>query len=550
MRRPNRFSPAISLAILGLVIAPAAQGQAQAPWTITMRAMQNPLPAGQCTAIEVVVRDAGGRTPLRPDGRQLDWQDFELSFAAAPGSPPDAFRWSNEKHRFLCAGVAFPASGTVIAHYPGAHLRPGEFWSGVDVRQQVDIAIQGTPDVAVASTGMPSQPMAPGSAQAPGAAAAAVGQPYPSSPAAASQPYAPPPNQTSQGAAPAGAVTGYQAGGQAQPYPQPGYQAAGGAAAGGQAGVAAAGYPQPGAAGAAAAGYPPSVAPAGGAAAPAGAAYPQAGAAVGAPAAAAGGAYPQAGVAGGQAAASAPGYPQPGLPADPNAAPAYASPGYPQAPQATPAVPPSVVAITPAPAQGKPKSGGFFKKLGAHIKQRASDIKNQTAENLTNSANQVVDATTQTGTGLVAGATAQVSSAARGSVGGIGKAILPSKGQADNLAVALNYGQAEFRSRLFSGGPIPVLEPAGRELVQQFAAELTTRPGRFQIQVHVDPIDNALGLSKQQAGLFKNALVERGVDGSRLEAVGYGASALRPEMPPDGGPASSARLIIIPLNSQ
>jgi outer membrane protein OmpA-like peptidoglycan-associated protein len=206
--------------------------------------------------------------------------------------------------------------------------------------------------------------------------------------------------------------------------------------------------------------------------------------------------------------------------------------------------------ITPAPAQGEHKSGGFFKKLGAHIKQRASDIKNQTAENLTNSANQMVDATTQTGTGLVAGATAQVSSAARSSVGGIGKAILPSKGQADNLAVALNYGQAEFRSRLFSGGSIPVLEPAGREVVQQFAAELKTRPGRFQIQVHVDPIENALALSKQQAGVFKNALIERGVDGSRLEAVGYGATAPRPEVPPDGGPASSARLVIVPLNAQ
>jgi outer membrane protein OmpA-like peptidoglycan-associated protein len=87
-------------------------------------------------------------------------------------------------------------------------------------------------------------------------------------------------------------------------------------------------------------------------------------------------------------------------------------------------------------------------------------------------------------------------------------------------------------------------------VVQQFAAELKTRPGRFQIQVHVDPIENALALSKQQAGVFKNALIERGVDGTRLEAVGYGATAPRPDVPPDGGPASSARLIIIPLNTQ
>ena len=128
-----------------------------AQWNISMRAMQNPLPVGQCTAIEVVVKDPNGYAPLRPNGSQLDWQDFELTFTAAS---PDAFAWSNEKHRFLCARAPTAASATVIAHYPGSQLKPNQIVAGVDVTQSVEVAMQGVqaPATTAAVSDMPQQP--------------------------------------------------------------------------------------------------------------------------------------------------------------------------------------------------------------------------------------------------------------------------------------------------------------------------------------------------------------------------------------------------------
>jgi outer membrane protein OmpA-like peptidoglycan-associated protein len=471
MRHPNPFSVAvISLAILGLVLAPAAQGQAQGPWTVAMRAMQNPLPVGQCTAIEVVVRDANGATPLRPDGRQLDWQDFELSFTSAA---PDAFAWSNERHRFLCAKAPTAAVAIVVAHYPGSHLLSNEILPGVNVSQQVEVYLQGVPAPAVATaaptpppTPAPGHPYAPSSAAGPGSSQAPTTQVVPG-----------------------------------QPYQPPGYQ------------------PQP---------TPPA-----------------------------------------QSGASAAGYPQPGAPADPNAAQAYGpSSGYqpqttvPAAPQygASPAPTQAAGPTTPqngaAPApqtqvDNKPVKGlgGLFQKIGAHAKKTVGEVTSQTAENLASGANQIVDVTAQTGSGLVSGATAQASSAARSTVSGVGKSILPSKGQSDNLAAALTYGEAVFRNKLFSGSS-EVLEPAGRDLVDRLAAEFKTRPGRFQIQVHVDPIENALQLSEQRAAVLKSALIQRGVEKSKVESLGYGASMLKPEIPPDGGKVSSERVVITQIKTQ
>ena len=123
------------LTLLGLVFALSASAlpRTHAQWTVSMRAMQNPLPVGQCTAIEIVVTDARGATPLRPNGQQVDWQDFDLEFTA-PG--PEAFTWSNPRHRFLCAQAPIQSSATVIAHYPGAHLQPHERVPGVDLHNR------------------------------------------------------------------------------------------------------------------------------------------------------------------------------------------------------------------------------------------------------------------------------------------------------------------------------------------------------------------------------------------------------------------------------
>lgn len=132
MRNPV-WRAVTTAAALGVMLA-GYPAEAEAQWTIAMRAMQDPLPVGQCTAIEIVVQDGSGAPPIRPDGRQLDWQDFELEFTA---SVPDAFAWSNERHRFLCARTSIPASATVIARYPGAHLQPNERVPGIEVRHSI-----------------------------------------------------------------------------------------------------------------------------------------------------------------------------------------------------------------------------------------------------------------------------------------------------------------------------------------------------------------------------------------------------------------------------
>lgn len=213
--------------------------------------------------------------------------------------------------------------------------------------------------------------------------------------------------------------------------------------------------------------------------------------------------------------------------------------GAPAAPvAATPAV-----GVAPTPPEPK-GAGGFFKKLGKHLKQKAGEVANQTTENLASTAGQVVDATAQTGTNLVAGATAQVSSAARTTVGGIGKGILPLAGKSDNLAATLDAGMAEFRNKLFTG-TTSVLEPAGKELLNQLAPELKARQGRFQIQFHLDPIPNALQITIDRAGVFRSGLINLGIDTTRFEVLGFGATDYRPQVPPDGGQASSERMVIV-----
>jgi outer membrane protein OmpA-like peptidoglycan-associated protein len=146
-----------SMTVLGPLVGTILATTAHAQWNISMRAMQNPLPVGQCTAIEVVVKDPNGYAPLRPNGSQLDWQDFELTFTAAS---PDAFAWSNEKHRFLCARAPTAASATVIAHYPGSQLKPNQIVAGVSVTQSVEVAMQGVqaPPTTAAVSDMPTSP--------------------------------------------------------------------------------------------------------------------------------------------------------------------------------------------------------------------------------------------------------------------------------------------------------------------------------------------------------------------------------------------------------
>jgi outer membrane protein OmpA-like peptidoglycan-associated protein len=221
-----------------------------------------------------------------------------------------------------------------------------------------------------------------------------------------------------------------------------------------------------------------------------------------------------------------------------------------------------VAAIAGAPVQlttqptEKKGGGGFFKKFGQHLKEKASEVTSQTAANLTNSATQVVDVTAQTGSNLVSGAAAQVTSVAQTAVGGVSSSLVPSAlrggASADNLAMAVQSGRAELRMMRFIGNT-DVLDATGRDLVRRLAAVLKTTPGNFVIQAHVDllpsPADPGASqvLSEHRAAAVKTALVAAGVEAPRLTALGYGTSDPKPEAPVEGGPPSSARIVIAKL---
>jgi outer membrane protein OmpA-like peptidoglycan-associated protein len=191
--------------------------------------------------------------------------------------------------------------------------------------------------------------------------------------------------------------------------------------------------------------------------------------------------------------------------------------------------------------------------MGQHLKEKASEATSQTAANLTNSATQVVDATAQTGSNLVSGAAAQATSVAQTKVGGVTSALVPSAlrggANADNLAMAVQSGKAELRMMRFIGNT-EVLDATGRGLVKQLAGVLNATPGNFLIQAHTDllpsPADPGATqvLSERRAAAVKAALISNGVAEGRLKALGYGASSPKPEVPPEGGLPSSARIEI------
>jgi outer membrane protein OmpA-like peptidoglycan-associated protein len=184
--------------------------------------------------------------------------------------------------------------------------------------------------------------------------------------------------------------------------------------------------------------------------------------------------------------------------------------------------------------QEKPvkSGGGFFKKLGGHLKQRAAEVKAQTTENLTLAATQVVDTAFQTGTRLVASTTAEVTNTARMGIGGVGQKLMlaPQRGgaEADNLSLALASGRAVLLEMRFSPNT-DVLEPSARQLVVRLADELkklvaATPTVQFVIEGHVDSVPNGQVLSEHRAGAVKASLISNGVDGRALIALGYGTS--------------------------
>ena len=109
---PGRGAVLLSALLVGSSV-PLATADAQAtPWKIQMRQVRLPVPNGDCGPIELVALDASGRTPVTPDGKQVDWQDFDIELTQ--GNGPLKLTGNG---RFLCA-TAPGATGVVTAKYP------------------------------------------------------------------------------------------------------------------------------------------------------------------------------------------------------------------------------------------------------------------------------------------------------------------------------------------------------------------------------------------------------------------------------------------------
>jgi outer membrane protein OmpA-like peptidoglycan-associated protein len=214
------------------------------------------------------------------------------------------------------------------------------------------------------------------------------------------------------------------------------------------------------------------------------------------------------------------------------------------------AQPTAAPAPQPEAQQAVKTGGGFLKQLGSHLKQKVTEVKAETAQNLTLAATQVVDTAFQTGSRLVSSTTAEASNTARMGIGGVGRQLMlaPQRGgaSADNLGLAIASGRAVLLELRFAPGT-DVLEPSARELMQRVIVELrsamATKPTvKFVIEGHVDSVPNINSqvLSEYRAAAVKAALSSGGVDGKRLIALGYGTSR-----PLQAGGPPTARIEIV-----
>ncbi|MEZ4400471.1 MAG: OmpA family protein [Kofleriaceae bacterium] len=91
------------------------------------------------------------------------------------------------------------------------------------------------------------------------------------------------------------------------------------------------------------------------------------------------------------------------------------------------------------------------------------------------------------------------------------------------LADAVARMQVEFRTGAHA------LDGAAQARLDQLAAMLTAHPELELVELggHVDPPERRAGLDRLRAQAVRAYLVARGVDGDRLIARGYGATAAR-----------------------
>ncbi len=497
--RGAKVGAMVALSVAAWPLTLRAQEQVQ----VVVTAVPNPVAPGSCAGIWAEVRNAQNQRLVELNGVPLHSRSYDFSLPSTPGV---TWRDNDPASGYLCVQAGVPAATVPLI----ATVRSTTY-SGATI-----ITIQSsTPPQAVAAA-----PQAASGYPVPAAGAVGVPQPTNAQPTYAQPTYAP------------AAVGPTPPAGPAQPATAQPAEATGGTQPG---------YGQTAAPGSGQGAYAPQQAPAVNPYAPMQSQEPGPPSGTPASAAAPPPAYAPQPVAGATSQTTAPTSTSPATPP----APAAAAPG---------------TAIQPAQPEAAQKGvGGFLKRFGNHVKHKAGEVTNQTAQNLAGSATQLVDTTLQTGSGLVSTTVAGAGNTARMTIGGAGKSLIPSalRGAetSDNLASAVAGGRAVLRAMRFTAGTA-VLEPPSQELAVRLAVELKkvllANPGTYLLSAHVDPILTPAGvpipsasqqLSERRAAAVKAVLVKNGVLDTQLIALGYGASQPAPEATTDGM-SSSARIEI------
>jgi hypothetical protein len=190
-----------ALALVGAAAILPAPAPAQSPWNVTVTPTMNPLPAGFCGAIHLLVTGPGGDVPRNPQGARVTMADFDIAVTTPDGTSAvaqqiDASHWS----ACACQSASAGGTATVIATYPAAALPAAARVPGVTVQRTAPFVIsapKGTGNPAGCAAG-PSPTFA---ASPPGTPAGIppAGTPPASAPPASAAPASAPP-ATSVGA--------------------------------------------------------------------------------------------------------------------------------------------------------------------------------------------------------------------------------------------------------------------------------------------------------------------------------------------------------------
>ncbi|GAC1456113.1 MAG: hypothetical protein PVSMB1_05720 [Gemmatimonadaceae bacterium] len=117
---------------------------------------------------------------------------------------------------------------------------------------------------------------------------------------------------------------------------------------------------------------------------------------------------------------------------------------------------------------------------------------------------------------------------------------------ADQFVADLNAGHVVLRDLEFDPGTA-ALKSSSDAVLDKLAKAMVTAHGAYLVEGHVEAATNGDGgqaLSEQRAAAVKSRLVELGVSGEQLFAMGYGSARPLPAEPGDAKPVKNARVEI------